>query len=121
MTSGTKTPGQAFYDEQVDYLIRNDVEGLIDHHYALDAELIGFDFVVRGRDALKAHFRQYLQRLPGMRLVSTDKFRETEDALFFEATVSTDLGRAGVYDAFVLRDGKATHHFTGVLSFTPNA
>ncbi|HEY8642603.1 MAG TPA: nuclear transport factor 2 family protein [Candidatus Dormibacteraeota bacterium] len=117
----SKSPGQTFYDEQVDYLVRGDVDGLIDNHYAADAELIGFEFVVRGRDALKTHFRQYLKGLPGLKLVSTEKFRESEDALFFEATVHTDNGRAGVYDAFVLRDGKATHHFTGLLSFTPNA
>src|SRR5256885_16742286 len=121
MTSETKTMGKAFYDEQVDYLVRNDVDGLIESHYAPDAELIGFEFVVRGTEALKVHFRQYLKGLPGLQLVSTDKFRESEDAVFFEATVDTDYGRARVYDAFVLRGGKATHHFTGLLSFTPKA
>jgi hypothetical protein len=38
----------------------------------------------------------------------------TEDALFFEASVSTSLGEARVYDAVVLRDGKVTHHLTGI-------
>ncbi|MEP7105930.1 MAG: nuclear transport factor 2 family protein [Chloroflexota bacterium] len=77
--------------------------------------------MVRGRDALKAHFGPYLERLPGLQLVSTDKFRETEDTIFFEATVNIDPGTVRVCDAFVLRDGKATHHFTGVPSFTPKA
>jgi hypothetical protein len=45
---------------------------------------------------------------------STDKFTETEDTIFFEATVETRLGVAQVYDAFVLKNGKATHHFTGM-------
>ena len=48
------------------------------------------------------------------RLLSVDQFAETEDTLFFEASVSTSLGKARVYDAFVLRDGKVTHHFTGI-------
>ena len=43
----------------------------------------------------------------------------SDDAILFEATIATDAGTARVYDAFVLRDGKATHLFTGVLSFTP--
>ncbi|MEP7105929.1 MAG: hypothetical protein ABI838_08790 [Chloroflexota bacterium] len=30
-------PGQTFYEEQVDYLVRKDVDGLIDNHYAPDA------------------------------------------------------------------------------------
>lgn len=116
MASQGNTPGRAFYDRQIAYLRAKDIDGLIDSHYAEDAELIGFDVVVKGRAALKAHFRRYMELLGTITIESTDKFRETEDAVFFEATVATNLGRARVYDAFVLRDGKATHHFTGVLT-----
>ena len=31
--------------------------------------------------------------------------------------VAVFLGEARVYDVFLLLDGKATHHFTGVISF----
>jgi hypothetical protein len=47
-------------------------------------------------------------------VVSTDKFTESEDTLLFEATVTSNLGRVRVYDAFVLDEGKARYHFTGV-------
>src|ERR1700730_8698912 len=50
----------------------------------------------------------------GGRLLSVDQFAATEDTLFFEASVSSSLGEERVYDAFVLRDGKVTHHFTGI-------
>jgi ketosteroid isomerase-like protein len=103
-----------FYKEQLDYLFAKDVDGLIDNHYNEDAVLIGFDFVVKGRDALKAHFRTYLQMLGHFEVKSTNKFRETEDTLFFEASVVSDLGPAEVYDALVLKDGKIVYHFTGV-------
>ena len=69
---------------------------------------------VQGKAALKEYFRSYLNRLGFIRLVSTDKFRETRDAIFFEATVETKLGVVRVYDALVLRDGKVTHHFAGL-------
>jgi len=49
-----------------------------------------------------------------IKLVSTDKFTETEDSIYFEATVETKLGVVRVYDVFLLNDGKATHHFTGL-------
>jgi len=49
-------------------------------------------------------------------LESTDKYTETEDTIFLEATVSTDLGRTRVFDAFVLKSGKASYHFTGVIA-----
>jgi hypothetical protein len=103
-----------FYKEQLDYLFAKDVDGLIDNHYNEDAILIGFDFVVKGRDALKAHFRTYLQTLGHLEVQSTNKFRETEDCIFFEASVISDLGHAEVYDALVLQSGKISYHFTGV-------
>jgi hypothetical protein len=113
------TPGKAFYNRQVAFLEANDVDGLIANQYAEDAEIIGFDFNYKGREALHKHFIAYMQRLGFIKLKSTDKFTETADTIFFEATVQVAGGEARVYDAFVLRDGKATHHFTGLLGFTP--
>ncbi len=109
-----KTQAREFYKEQLDYLFAKDVDGLIDNHYNEDALLVGFDFVVKGRDALKAHFRNYLQTLGHLEVKSTNKFRAAEDYLFFEASVVSDLGPAEVYDALVLKEGKISYHFTGV-------
>lgn len=108
------TPGRRFYDEQLAYLAAKDVDGLVDNHYSEDGSIISFDFVVCGRDALKQHFHNYLKTLGYIKVLSTDKFKETEDSVFFEATVETQLGVVRVYDAFVLQDGKATHHFSGL-------
>jgi ketosteroid isomerase-like protein len=110
------TPARKFYDEQLDYLYKKDVDGLIDNHYNEDALLISFDATVRGRQALKEHFRRYLQMLGDLKVKSTDKFTETGDTIFFEATVNaSNLGDTRVYDAFVLRNGKISYHFTGVM------
>ena len=108
------TPGQRFYEEQLKYLAAGDIDGLVENHYAEDGSIIAFDFVVRGRAALKQHFHRYMEMLGYIKLISTEKFRETEDSIFFEATVETKLGVVRVYDAFVLKDSKATHHFTGL-------
>jgi len=110
----SKTPGQQFYDEQLGYIYAGDVDGLIDNHYHEDALLVGFDLTVRGRDALKEHFRNYLKTIGKLTVKSTDKFQDTGDTLFFEASVVSNLGPAVVFDAFVLRDGKIVYHFTGV-------
>jgi hypothetical protein len=117
--SENKTAFQQFYEDQLEYLYRNDVDNLIDDHYNENAELVAFDYVVRGREALKAHFRVYLKNLAGLHVESTDKYRETDDTIFLEASVTMDAGAAKVYDAFVMRDGKIDYHFTGVMSFTP--
>ncbi len=108
------TLGRTFYDEQLDYLADNDTDALVDNHYDRNGTIIGFDVVVTGTAALKQHFRNYMARLGYIKLVSTDKFAETPDSIFFECTVETKLGVVRVYDAFVLKNGKITHHFTGL-------
>ncbi len=57
------------------------------------------------RQALKEHFRNYLKMLGTLKVKSTDKFVETHDSIFLEATMTSDLGEARVYDAFVLKNG----------------
>jgi hypothetical protein len=109
------TPGQVFYQLQIAALEAGDMNALLDQYHP-DATMVGFDFVVKGHGAIKEHFERYLERLGALKLKSTDRFIETEDAIFFEATIMGDLGEAQVYDVFVLRDGKATHHFSGVIS-----
>jgi ketosteroid isomerase-like protein len=115
MDGKRQTPGRALYQRQLQYLGARDVDGLVEHQYAEDALLIGADSVVQGREALRAHFRRYLDRLGTLRVDSTDVFVETEDSIFFEASVTSDRGPARVFDAWVLRDGKIARHFTGVM------
>lgn len=112
---------KAFYDRQLAYIAAKDVDGLIDNHYTDDAQLLGFEVYCKGKDALKAHFHEYIANLGYIKLLSTDKYAEAEDSILFEATVETAGGTARVYDAFVFRDGRITHHLTGLLGFTPKA
>ena len=109
------TAGRDLYERQIRFLVAKDVDGLVEANYAPDAELISFQNVIRGREALRQYFRGYVEMLGDLVVESTDKFTETPDAVFFEATVQSALGRVRVYDAFVLRDGQITHHFTGVM------
>jgi hypothetical protein len=108
------TWGRRFYDEQIALLQENKTDELIERHYHSDAVLVTFQGVVRGQEALKQHFRKYMNKLGRIAVLSLDQFVETEDSMFFEATVMSALGKAQVYDAFVVRDGKASHHFTGI-------
>ena len=107
--------GRAFFDEQIAYLQRRDTDGLIDSHYLPDAVLISPERVVRGAQALKAYFRGYLELLGAFSVESVDEFMEADGAILFEATVQSNLGRARVYDGFALRDGRISHHFSGVI------
>ena len=114
-----KTAGRAFYDRQIALLEARDIAGVAAQQYAADAVIVSFDFTVRGREAIQRHFEGYLERLGYIKLVSTDKFTEIDDAIYFEATIEVAAGEAHVYDVFILRDGQAIRHFTGLTSFTP--
>jgi len=109
-----------FYDRQLQYLADQDVDGLIDNHYTVDAELLGFNVHEIGHEALKRHFREYLQHLGYIKLISTDQYVEGQNSILFEATVETAGGIARVYDVFIFRGDKLSHHFTGLLGFTPH-
>jgi hypothetical protein len=113
------TPGRRIYNRQVEFLTKQDVNALVENQYRPDAVLVGFDFVVEGHPALKEHFKQYLARLGSLNVLSTNNFVETEDSIFFEATVKVAGGVARVFDVFTLEEGQISRHFTGLLSFTP--
>ncbi len=110
-----RTHGRAFYQRQIAALEAGNLDALMTQ-YDPSATIVGFDFTVEGHAAIRKHLEGYLERLGTLKLKSTDKFTETDDAIFFEATLTSNLGEARVYDVFLLRDGKATHHFTGLIS-----
>jgi hypothetical protein len=109
------TPGRAFYQRQIAALEASDLDALMTQYHP-DATIITFDVTVKGHAAIRKHFEGYLERLGRLKLKSTDQFTETVDAIFFEATITSQLGEARVYDVFLLQNGKATHHFTGLIS-----
>lgn len=56
------TSGQLFFEKQLAYIKARDVDGLIDNHYTEDAVLLSLGshpIAVKGRQALKEHFRKY--------------------------------------------------------------
>jgi carbon-monoxide dehydrogenase small subunit len=108
------TPGKRFYERQVASLLAKDVDALVDGNYHRDAQLTSEDLVVKGHDALREHFREFSTWVTIKSVDSTDKFVESENTVMFEATVSSNMGRIRVFDAFVLDGGKARYHFTGM-------
>ncbi len=110
---------KAFYERQLEFLAAKDIEGLIANQYNDDAYLLSFTNHIQGAPALVEYFKGYIANLGYIKLISTDQYTETDDAMFFEATMEVAGGIAQVYDVFVLRDGKIARHFTGLRSFTP--
>jgi hypothetical protein len=109
------TPGRAFYERHIAYLENGNINGLMAHYHD-NAVLVSFDKIITGNVAICRHLEAYLANLGSFKLKSTDKFTETEDSIFFEATMITDHAEATVYDVFILRADKITHQFTGVIA-----
>jgi carbon-monoxide dehydrogenase small subunit len=108
------TPGKRFYERQVKYLLEGNADALVEDNYHEDAVVVSFDSTVKGHEALKTHFRNYMKWVRIIEVLSTEHFTETEDSVAFEATVRSNQGVAKVYDVMLLKDGKITYHFTGV-------
>jgi aerobic carbon-monoxide dehydrogenase small subunit len=109
------TPYKRFFEERVRLLMAGDVDRLVEEHYNEDAVLVAFEFVVRGREALRAHFRNFVRWVSIKDVISTDEWVETDTSFFYEATAVTNYGEGRVFDAYYLRDGKISYHFTGVI------
>jgi len=109
------TPGWKFFEKHLQFFIDRDVDGLLASDYTDDAVCISYDFAIKGKEGLKTLFTGYLEMVGDIKLRSTDHWRETEDSILIEATMDTSrAGERKVYDIFVMKDGKISHHFTGV-------
>src|SRR5262249_26850064 len=103
-----------FYAEQLEYLKAGDARQLVEAHYQPDASLVTVERVTTGRDSLIALFEGYIKQI-GSFEVRTDKFQATDNTVLIEATLTSQLGVSRIYDVFVLRDGKISYHFAGVM------
>jgi uncharacterized membrane protein len=113
--TGKLVSGRVFYQQQITALETLDLNRLLTQYHP-DATIVGFDFIVKGHTEIRQHFENYFEHLGQLKLKATEKFTETEDAIFFEATIVSNLSEAKVYNVFLLWNGKATHHFTGIIS-----
>ena len=115
MPMAASSAGGRFLEAHLDFLARGDVEGLLRSHYWPDAVLVTPERVVAGHEALRAYFAAHLAALGDFSVESFDALSQGPDAILLEATMSSGLGRARVYDAFALRAGRITHHFAGMI------
>jgi hypothetical protein len=114
------TPGRKFFDEHMAYIYANKIDEMIDNQYAQDAVLISpFDVlstppphIVRGNKALKAFFRTYIDWQGGIKVEQLDNFAETPESIFFQAIFTSKTGRWVVGDAWHMRDGKISVHYS---------
>ena len=110
-----QTAGWKFYKKHIQYFLDKDVAGLVANDYNEDATVMSYDFAVKGAEAMRQLFTAYLDMIGDFTLLSTEHFRETDDAILLEATMQTEkAGIRKVYDIFVMKNGKISYHITGL-------
>lgn len=109
--------GHPFLDRYYDLLGAGDVDGFV-ALYADDAEIVRYDGVAEGRDAIADYVREYLNRHPGFTLRSIDALRDADDVVMWDALVDTDNGVIQVVNVVVFDDGGLIHrHIPGLRGF----
>lgn len=112
------TRGEKFYQDHVNYVAKGDIDGLLRDHYHEDAEMVTFEFVLKGREAIGKYLKEDAPKVTGKVLgMSTDYFAESDDVIMYKASVKTEkFGTIKADDAFYLKDGKILRHIALTIS-----
>lgn len=104
--------GNAFMQKQVEYLQKHDIDGLMKNHYHEDAEMVTFEFVCKGRDAIRKYLAEDEPEKAGKILgMEMNAFYESDDTIIFTVTMTSEkLGVFVARDALFFRDGKVFRH-----------
>ena len=113
------SPGRSFHQKYAACLQAGDSEGLLSLYHP-DATLLSTDANVSGIAAMAGFFEQYFGGLGSFSAKPAGKYVEGRDSILCETTVETAGSVARVQDVFVIKDGKATHHFTCTVFVTPH-
>lgn len=109
--------GEKFLGEHVAYLQKGDFDGLMHDHYHDDAELITFEFTIKGKDAIKHYLSVDQPKKSGKVLgMSMDAYAESDDCIIFTASVNSEnLGVFIARDALYVKGGKVLRHIALTL------
>jgi hypothetical protein len=83
--------------------------------YHRDAQVLGFDMRLRGRDDIRDELSVPLRFLGQVRVLEGRRQAQAGDALQVELTIHSRLGRMRATHGFVVRNGLIEHHFIGTV------
>jgi hypothetical protein len=104
--------GLDVYNKQLEYLMRGDIDGLLRDQYTDDCELVTFEFVLKGREAIGQYLKVDSPAKSGKILgLKTTHFLATDDCVLFNAIVESEkLGRFIARDVLYLKDDRIHRH-----------
>jgi len=104
--------GEDFFKKHIEYVSKGDIDGLIANNYHEEAEMVTFDFVLKGKEQIKKYLKEDSPKETGQVLgMDLDYFVATDDTILFKASVRTEkFGTIKADDALYLKDGKIFRH-----------
>ncbi len=108
---------KSFFEEHAAYLGRGDIEGLVRDHYHEDAEMVSFEFVLKGAEAIKHYLAVDNPAKAGKILkFDTQYLAGSDDVIIFTAKVESEkMGTFVARDSYYIVDGKIKRHIALTL------
>jgi SnoaL-like domain len=107
-----------FQAEQVAYLTKGDVDGLLRHFYSQDARMASFDFHARGHAAINQVIQLYLDRTADLGPRKIESFVAGQDFIWFELGIQAPQDDIKTYELKFLRDNKIELELLGFTQGT---
>ncbi len=119
-TTPTITPGLKFFNEHMQYVMANDIAGMVANTYTEDAKFYStFPFldtpppnVFQGREEIIKAQKTIFERQGKIQADPPYNFIENEEFISFQIKItSPNTGKWIVTDVWAMRDGKIAHQF----------
>ncbi len=104
------TKGEKFLQDLGAYKAKGDWDAMLKDYYHDDAEVLAFGSMLKGKEAIKAHFVEGPKRTGKVLGMSLDYFAESDDVVIYKGTIKTEFGTIKADEAFYLKDGKILRH-----------
>jgi ketosteroid isomerase-like protein len=110
--------GREFLTRFLEQLQRQDIDEFMESYHE-DAELVAFNFVLKGKHAIRQYFVENMFKKMGKILDMNDEaYFESDDTILFTLSINAEnLGAAIARDALYLNNGKIFRHIA--LSLPP--
>jgi len=106
------TYGEELFKKQVEYISKGDYDGLVANLFHDEAEMVTFEFVLKGKEAILKYLKIDSPNITGKILgMSIDYYTTTDDLVLFKASVKTEkFGTIKADDVLYIKDGKIFRH-----------
>ncbi|QHV95971.1 nuclear transport factor 2 family protein [Spirosoma endbachense] len=114
-TPPNSSNARTFHNRYLDFHSRGDADGLADDFFTEDAQLITARVDIAGREPIRQMFQNLFAKESGFTPLSVENITSDPDYVWFEATVTSSLGKRRVYDIMLIRDGRVHLQLVGQL------